>query len=84
MGLADAGTSHGAPQSKELGVGSYRALYDDRPTQEIFLNGMTAGSLLAAQALAKKFPWREYRTIIDIGTAQGCVCRSKFLPSIRT
>ena len=63
----------GAPQSKELGVGSYRALYDDRPTQEIFLNGMTAGSLLAAQALAKEFPWREYRTIIDIGTAQGCL-----------
>ena len=63
----------GAPQSKELGLGSYRALYDDRPTQEIFLNGMTAGSLLAAQALAKEFPWRDYRTIIDIGTAQGCL-----------
>jgi hypothetical protein len=49
----------GAPQSKELGLGSYRALYDDRPTQEIFLNGMTAGSLLAAQSLAKEFPWRD-------------------------
>jgi hypothetical protein len=34
---------------------------------------MTAGSLLAAQALAMTFPWRDYTTIIDIGTAQGCV-----------
>jgi SAM-dependent methyltransferase len=39
--------------------------------QEIFLSGMTAGSLVAAQALAAKFPWREFKTMIDIGTAQG-------------
>jgi len=63
----------GAPQSGALATGSYPALYADSTTQEVFLNGMTAGSLLAAQALASKFPWHQYETVIDIGTAQGCV-----------
>jgi SAM-dependent methyltransferase len=62
----------GAPQSGALGTGSYQALYGDKSTQEIFLNGMTAGSLLGAQALAVKFPWSRYKTFIDVGTAQGC------------
>jgi SAM-dependent methyltransferase len=62
----------GAPQSGALGSG-YPTLYADELAQEIFLNGMTAGSLLAAQALAEKFPWNRYKTVIDIGTAQGCV-----------
>ena len=34
---------------------------------------MTGGSRLAARALAQNFPWEAYRTVIDIGTAQGCV-----------
>jgi len=63
----------GAPQSGALGTGSYPALYADKTAQEIFLNGMTAGSLLAARTLAMNFPWDGYKTIIDIGTAQGCV-----------
>jgi SAM-dependent methyltransferase len=63
----------GMPQSGALGNGSYPALYDDTATRDIFLNGMSAGSLLAAQALANKFPWRDFRTVIDVGTAQGCV-----------
>jgi hypothetical protein len=62
----------GAPQSGGLAEG-YPTLYSDTAAQEIFLAGMTAGSLLAAQALAVKFPWNHYRTFIDIGTAQGCV-----------
>ena len=34
---------------------------------------MTGGSLLAASAIAAKFPWRDYATVIDIGTAEGCL-----------
>ena len=34
---------------------------------------MTAGTLIPAQALAAAFPWQSYRTVIDIGTAQGCM-----------
>ena len=63
----------GAPQSGALAAGSYPGLYADSTAQEIFLNGMTAGSLLAAQALAATFPWHRYRTMVDVGTAQGCV-----------
>jgi len=35
------------------------------------MNGMTAGSLLAARALAATFPWDGARTVIDVGCAQG-------------
>jgi hypothetical protein len=63
----------GAPQSGALATGNYPALYSDAATQDIFLKGMTAGSLIAAKALATKFPWGLYKTIIDVGTAQGCV-----------
>lgn len=63
----------GAPQSAALGSGGYSTLYSDNSEREIFLNGMTAGSLLAARALAARFPWHQYDTVIDIGTAQGCV-----------
>jgi trans-aconitate methyltransferase len=34
---------------------------------------MTARTLPVAQALSEKFPWANYRTIADIGTAQGCL-----------
>jgi hypothetical protein len=34
---------------------------------------MTGASLLAAEPLARDFPWARYRTFADIGTAQGCV-----------
>ena len=47
--------------------------YKEQAAFDIFLKGMTGGSRLAAQALAKLFPWESYNTVIDIGTAQGCV-----------
>ena len=71
-GLLTQALRTGAPQSGALGSGRYPAL-TDTTSQEIFLNGMSAGSLIAAKALADKFPWERYRTIIDIGTAEGCV-----------
>jgi hypothetical protein len=63
----------GAPQSGALATGSYPALYADAATQDLFLNGMSAGSLIAAKSLANQFPWHGYRTVVDIGAAQGCV-----------
>jgi SAM-dependent methyltransferase len=63
----------GAPQSGALADGNYPALYSDKAVQDLFLNGMTAGSLIAARALAAIFPWHRYRRVIDIGAAQGCV-----------
>ena len=63
----------GAPQSGALATGSYPALYANAATQELFLNGMSAGSLIAAKSLANRFAWHGYKSVIDIGTAQGCV-----------
>jgi hypothetical protein len=62
----------GEPQSA-LGADSYAAFYADARKQGLFLNGMTAGSLLSAQVLARKFPWNRYGTFLDVGTAEGCV-----------
>ena len=71
-GLLTQALRTGMPQSGTLATG-YSALYAETGTQEIFLNGMSAGSLLSAKALAERFPWGEYNSIVDIGTAQGCV-----------
>jgi O-methyltransferase/methyltransferase family protein len=63
----------GAPQSGCRATGHYSALYSDESVLETLAKGMTGGSLPVARALAAKFPWRSYRTVIDVGTAQGCV-----------
>ncbi|CCD41466.1 Transcriptional regulator, TetR family [Candidatus Paraburkholderia kirkii UZHbot1] len=34
---------------------------------------MTGVSMAAAQAIARQFPWRERRTFIDLGAAQGAL-----------
>jgi len=70
-GLLTDGLRTGEPQTP-LATG-YEQFYGDAGLQELFLGGMTAGNLVAAQAIAAKFPWHAYRTFIDIGTAPGCV-----------
>ena len=34
---------------------------------------MTGVSMSSARAIAAKFPWKAYRTFVDVGAAQGCV-----------
>jgi len=60
----------GEPQSG-LGTENYEGFYANDGSKNVFLTGMTAGSLLAARALAQTFPWDRYRTFLDVGTAQG-------------
>jgi hypothetical protein len=48
-------------------------LYADAISHDLFARGMTVRTLPVANALARRFPWKEYRTVIDIGTAQGCL-----------
>jgi len=60
----------GEPQSR-LGTETYEGFYANDGSRNTFLRGMTAGSLLAARALAQAFPWDRYKTFLDIGTAQG-------------
>jgi hypothetical protein len=60
------------PQNEsKKGENFFDALYADQGRLEAFLKAMTGISMGAAMAIAQKFPWNEYRTMIDIGTAQG-------------
>ena len=63
----------GEPQTGVGSSGNYPARYSDRDTLEAFVRGMTSASLPVATALARRFPWHEYATFVDIGTAQGAV-----------
>ncbi|HVK03876.1 MAG TPA: methyltransferase [Armatimonadaceae bacterium] len=46
-------------------------LYADPQRLRQFLEAMTGLSLGTAQAIARTFPWRDYRTFVDVGCAQG-------------
>ena len=64
----------GMPQNEaKYGGDLFAALYTDPDQLEGFLRAMTGQSLPVAQALARVFPWETARTVVDIGTAQGCV-----------
>jgi hypothetical protein len=63
----------GSPIAARAAEHLYSGRSDDPKSLEAFAKGMTAGSLLAAKAVAAKFPWQDYGTAIDIGTAQGCL-----------
>jgi hypothetical protein len=63
----------GKPQSGLATAGGFQAFYSDDVALNTFLAGMTGGSRLVGRSLADQFPWHKYRTVIDIGTAQGCV-----------
>ena len=63
----------GEPQSGTRSAGHYSALYADPAALETLVKGMTGGTLLVANTLAAKFPWQDYKTFLDVGTAQGCL-----------
>jgi len=51
----------------------FAVLYADPDRLRGFLAAMSGVSLGAAQAIAAKFPWKDSKTFVDIGTAQGMV-----------
>jgi len=63
----------GKPQNEVRGGGvpMFEMLYADPIRLREFLEAMSSISRGAALAMAAKFPWKEYRTFTDIGTAQG-------------
>jgi len=67
------GLRTGEPQNEVRGGGKplFETLYADPARLKAFLRGMSGISLGAAKAIAAKFPWHEYRTFADVGTAQG-------------
>ena len=63
----------GKPNGGAGAAGSFPALYANPRTLEVFASGMTARTRPIAKVLATKFPWSDYRTLIDIGAAEGCL-----------
>jgi len=64
----------GAPQNEAKQGGDLFANLSTDPVRlEAFLHAMTGQALPVAHALAQAFPWHEVNTVIDIGTAQGCL-----------
>lgn len=63
----------GKPQNevREGGAPVFEALYADPARLRQFLAAMSGVSRGAALAIAAKFPWKDYKTLVDVGTAQG-------------
>ncbi len=61
----------GLPQTDAKG--ETRKLFDEPSRARRYLRAMTGGSMAAATAIARRFPWHDYRTVIDVGTAEGCL-----------
>jgi hypothetical protein len=66
------GLRTGEPQNEAKAGGDFFAtLYADPASLEGFLGGMTGLSHGAALAIARALPWSDYRTVCDVGAAQG-------------
>ncbi len=63
----------GLPQNeiREGGPGLFEVLYADPARLKEFLASMTGLSHGANMTIARAFPWANYRTFVDVGTAQG-------------
>ena len=60
-------------ESKGGGENMFAALYADPDRVAGFLSAMSGISAGAAHAIAGNFPWRDYKTFMDLGSAQGMV-----------
>jgi hypothetical protein len=63
----------GEPQNeiKSGGPGLFETLYSDPARLHGFLAAMTGLSRGANLTIARNFPWKDYNTFADVGTAQG-------------
>ena len=66
------GLRTGQPQN-EAGPEGFAALYADPERLKLFVRAMTPASMGPSMALARTFPWDRYRTVVDVGTAEGGV-----------
>jgi hypothetical protein len=63
----------GLPQNelKAGGPGLFEALYADPARLREFLSAMSGFSRGSSIVIARNFPWSDYSTFVDVGTAQG-------------
>src|SRR5688572_11861300 len=74
-GTLTEGLRTGQPQNEVRHGGDdfFGTLYSDPDRLRQFLSGMTGLSTGAARAIAQKFDWKQHKTFIDVGGAQGAV-----------
>ena len=73
-GTLTEGLRTGEPQNEaKTGGNLFDFVYGDPARLRQFLSAMTGLSMGIGIALAKKFPWKEYRSFVDVGAAQGGV-----------
>jgi hypothetical protein len=67
------GLRTGLPQNELKGGGApeFETIYADPARLKEFLKAMTGVSRGANLAIAAKFPWAQYKTVVDAGPAQG-------------
>jgi hypothetical protein len=64
----------GQPQNEaKTGGDLFGRLYADPDGLAVFLKGMTGVSRPIARQLAQRIDWRQHRSVVDIGTAEGTV-----------
>lgn len=62
----------GQPQNEaKTGIDPFAKIYENPEVLRGFLSAMTGVSTGSAKAIAEKFPWAQYKTLVDVGTAQG-------------
>jgi hypothetical protein len=73
-GALTEGLRTGQPQNEAKTGGNFFAvLYQDPQALGQFLHAMTGLTIGAALVIARKFPWEKYRTVVDVGCAEGCL-----------
>ena len=66
------GLQTGAPQNEAKSGGNFfEALYSDSGRLAQFAQAMSSISVPAAQGITAAFPWGDYKTVVDIGCAEG-------------
>jgi hypothetical protein len=64
----------GEPQSEaKIGGDFFQTVYADSERLAQFAGAMSGLSAAAGRAIAAKFPWRDYGSVIDIGCSEGAV-----------
>lgn len=62
----------GVPQAPiNDGEDLFDSMYKDPEAMRSFARAMTGLSIPLARTLARRFPWEDYRSFIDVGTAEG-------------
>jgi O-methyltransferase domain/Dimerisation domain len=51
----------------------FDAIYNQPDRLRMFLQSMSGHSQIAARAIARQFPWQNYQSFVDVGTAQGAL-----------